>query len=85
MLKTHSPVPAEQHFILSTFAPGTTQKWLALAVVCGIVAVFVSITVGPLRGVHSERVDAFVPAYATAMLKRYAVSLTGCSMVSRDA
>jgi signal transduction histidine kinase len=67
MLKTVADVPEEQHFILSTLSPSATQKWLAFAVVCGILAVFFLITVGPLKGVHLERVDAFVPAYVTAM------------------
>src|SRR5260221_13276010 len=67
MLKTAAQVPEEQHFILSTFSPSAAQKSLAVAVVCGILVVFLLITVGPLKGVHLERVDAFVPAYVTAM------------------
>ena len=43
------------------------QKRLAFAVVVGILVVFALITFGPLKGVHLGRVDAFVPAYATAM------------------
>ena len=53
--------------MLSTLPPSATQKWLAAAVVAGIFVVFASITFGPLSGVHLRRVDAFVPAYVTAM------------------
>lgn len=67
MLKTDAVVFEGQHFILSMFAPGTAQKRLALAVVVGILVIFVLITFGPLKGVHLARVDAFVPAYAAAM------------------
>ena len=67
MLKTDAAVPEEQHFILSTLSPGPAQKWLATAVVVAILVVFALITAGPLKGVHLGRVDAFVPAYATAM------------------
>jgi ABC-type dipeptide/oligopeptide/nickel transport system permease subunit len=59
--------PEEQHFILSTLSPGPAQKRLALAVVLGLLVVCVLITAGPLSGVKPGRVDAFVPAYATAM------------------
>jgi signal transduction histidine kinase len=68
MLKTAAVVPEEQHFILSSLSPGPAQKRLAFAVVVGILGVFALITFGPLKGVHLGRVDAFVPAYAMAML-----------------
>jgi signal transduction histidine kinase len=68
MSNTHAAaVPEEQHFILSTLAPSPAQKRLALAVVLAILIVFALITFGPLKGVHPGRVDAFVPAYATAI------------------
>ena len=67
MLKPDAVVPEEQHFILSTLSPSQAQKRLALSVVVGILVVFALITVGPLKGVHLARVDAFVPAYAGAM------------------
>ncbi len=67
MLKTAAVVPEEQHFILSTLSPGPAQKRLALAVVLGLLVVFVLITAGPLKGIQLGRVDAFVPVYATAM------------------
>ena len=57
----------EQHFILSTLSPGAVQTQLALAVVGGILVVFTLLTFGPLKDAHVQRVDAFVPAYVTAM------------------
>lgn len=65
MLKT-SPAE-EQHFILSSLAPGRAQKRLALAFVLGLLLVYALITFGPLRGVHLRRVEPFVSAYVTAM------------------
>jgi hypothetical protein len=67
MLKTAAVVPEERHFILSSLSPSPAQKRLALAIVVVISVVFGSITFGPLKGVHLPRVDAFVPAYATAL------------------
>jgi signal transduction histidine kinase len=67
MLKQAAVVPEIQHFILSSLSPGPAQKWLAVAVVLGILVVFVLISAGPLKGVQLGRVDAFVPAYVTAI------------------
>ena len=67
MLKSDIVVPEEQHFILSTLSPSRAQRRMAVVVVLVIVAVFLLIAAGPLRGVHIGRIDAFVPAYATAM------------------
>jgi signal transduction histidine kinase len=59
--------PAEQHFILSSLSPGPVQKRLALAIVLSMLGVFLLISFGPLAHVKPRRVDAFVPAYVTAM------------------
>ena len=67
MPMTDAVIPQEQHFILSTSSPTAAQKGLALAVVCGILLVFLLIAFGPFKGVRLHRVDAFVPVYATAM------------------
>src|SRR5262245_20831882 len=67
MSKRDAVVPEGQHFILTSLSPGPTQKRLARAVLLGLLIVFVLITFGPLSGVHLRRVDAFVPAYVTAM------------------
>jgi signal transduction histidine kinase len=66
MLKT-AVVPAEEHFFLSTLAPGPAQKRMALVVAIGLVVVAGLITAGLLSGIQTSRVDAFVPAYLTAM------------------
>jgi signal transduction histidine kinase len=67
MLNSDAAVPKEQDFILSSLSPGPAQKRLALCIVLGLVVVFALITAGLLSGVQTSRVDAFVPAYLTAM------------------
>jgi signal transduction histidine kinase len=67
MLQTAVLVSEEAQLILSTLSPGTAQKRLALAVVVGLLIVFVLITAGPLGSIRIYPVAAFVPAYATAM------------------
>jgi signal transduction histidine kinase len=66
MTMTAVAVPEEQHFILSTLSPSVAQRRLALAVVLALLVAFV-ITAGPLGAIQPGRVDAFVPAFATAM------------------
>src|SRR5215213_1287343 len=60
-------VPEDQHFLLSTSSPGPVQRRLALVVAISIAVVFILITAGVLSGVQTNRVDAFVPAYLSAM------------------
>lgn len=60
-------VPEEQRLFLSSLSPGSAQKRLAIAVVLGILIVFVAITVGLLSGAQTRRIDAFLPAYLSAM------------------
>jgi LPXTG-motif cell wall-anchored protein len=67
MLETAPIVPEEQRLLLSNLSPGRAQKQLALAVVLAIMAVFILITVGVVSGVHTRRLDSFVPAYLTAL------------------
>jgi len=67
MLKTQARVPEEPHFTATTLAPSQAQKRLAFAVVLSLSLVFALIAEGPLKGVRLARVDAFVPAYATAL------------------
>ena len=67
MLEAVPIVPEEQRLLLSSLSPGPAQKRLALSVVLGIVVVFVLITVGLLSGVQTKRIDAFLPAYLSAM------------------
>ena len=68
MLNAQSRAPEVQHFVLSSLSPGPAQKRLALTVVIGLLIVFVLITAGLLTGVQTRRVEAFLPAYLTAML-----------------
>ncbi|KAA1014401.1 GHKL domain-containing protein [Paraburkholderia panacisoli] len=66
MAKTAAVVPEEQHFILSNLTPGPAQTRLALAVVLALLVAFFAIA-GRFSGLHLQRIDAFVPMYATAM------------------
>jgi signal transduction histidine kinase len=66
MVNTAAVVPEEHHFILATLAPSRTQSRLALAVVLALLVAFF-ITIGPLSTIQLGRIDAFVPAYATAI------------------
>src|SRR3984885_477110 len=59
-------VPEEQHFILSNLTPGRAQTRLALAVVIALLVAFFAVA-GRFSGLHLQRIDAFIPAYATAM------------------
>src|SRR4051812_3571890 len=60
-------LPEEQQFLLSSLAPGPAQKRLALAIVLVILVVFVLLITNSFSGVEPVRIDAFIPAYATAM------------------
>jgi signal transduction histidine kinase len=66
MENTATVVPEEQHFVLSSLSPGRAQRRLALAVVLALLAAYF-ITEGLLSTIQLRRIDAFVPAYATAM------------------
>ena len=67
MLKTAANVPEELELVLSSLSPGPAQKRLALALVLGLLVVFVVITAGQLSSIRARPIYAFVPAYATAM------------------
>ncbi len=66
MVKTAVAVPEGQHFILSSLSPSPAQRRLALAVLLTLLAAFL-ITEGLLSTIQLGRIEAFVPAYATAM------------------
>src|SRR5580700_905515 len=66
MVKTAAVVPEQQHFFLASLSPSPAQRRLALAVVLALLVAFF-ITAGPLSTIHLGRIDAFVPAYATAV------------------
>jgi signal transduction histidine kinase len=66
MVETAAVVPEEQQFILSSLSPRRAQRRLALAVVL-VLLVALFLAGGPLSATQVGRIDAFVPAYATAM------------------
>ncbi|MEA2918689.1 MAG: hypothetical protein QOJ15_10770 [Bradyrhizobium sp.] len=66
MTKADAIVPEERHFILSSLSPSRTQRRLAVAVVVALLVAFL-ITDALLSTIQLGRIDAFVPAYATAM------------------
>ena len=66
IVKTAAVVPEEQDFILSSLSPGRAQRRLALAVVLALLVAYF-LTEGLLSTIQLGRIDAFVPAYATAM------------------
>jgi signal transduction histidine kinase len=59
-------VPVEQQFVLSSLAPGPTQKRVALGIVVGLLVAVVLI-MGPLSGLRLGTLNSFVAIYATAM------------------
>src|SRR5215471_10272109 len=63
---TTAAAPEEQHFVLSHLSPSLAQRRLALAVVLALLVAFF-ITAGPLSTFQPGRIDAFVPAYGTAV------------------
>jgi len=59
-------VPSDQPFTLANLSPGRAQRRLALAVALGFLgALFIS--AGTLSNIQLGRIDAFVPAYGTAI------------------
>jgi hypothetical protein len=67
MVESDAVASQDRDFILSTLSPSQAQRRTALGVLVAILAVFALIAIGPFKGVHHKRVDAFVPAYVTAM------------------
>jgi signal transduction histidine kinase len=67
MVNTATAIAEEQNFILSSLSPSRAQKRLALSVVLALLVAFF-IVAGPVSTIQLGRIDAFVPAYATAMI-----------------
>src|SRR5262249_51485001 len=60
-------IPRMTHeFVLSNLSPSVAQRRLALGVVLVLLVVFV-IVAGPLWTLPLRRIDAFIPAYGTAI------------------
>ena len=68
MMKPAVIAPEEQPFTLATLPPGRAQRRAALAVVLILLLGAVFILAGELSNIQLKRIDAFVPAYGTAML-----------------
>src|SRR5258708_14560319 len=66
MVKTTVVVPEEQHFTLARLSPSKAQRRLAVAVVLALLGAFF-LAAGPLSTIQLWRIDAFVPAYGSAM------------------
>jgi Membrane-associated sensor, integral membrane domain len=58
--------PGAHEFVLSNLSPSVAQRRLALGVVLVLLVVFV-IVAGPLSALPLRRIDAFIPAYGTAI------------------
>jgi hypothetical protein len=66
MMKQAVIFQEDQPFTLASLSPGRRQRRLALAVILALLgALFV--TAGQLSAIQLERIDAFVPAYGTAI------------------
>jgi signal transduction histidine kinase len=66
MVKIANAGPQEQRLFLSDLSPGPAQKRLALVVVLALLIVLLA-AAGPLSTTHVGKIEAFVPAYTTAM------------------
>jgi signal transduction histidine kinase len=66
MMKTAVLAPEDQQFTLASVSPSRPQRRLALAVVLALLAALF-VLAGPLSNVQLARIDAFVPAYGTAI------------------
>jgi hypothetical protein len=66
MMKPAVIVPEDQPFTLANLSPGRPQRRLALVVALAFLgALFIS--AGTLSNIQLRRIDAFVPAYGTAI------------------
>ena len=65
-MKNSAPSPDDQELILSNVSPGPAQRRLALGVVLVLLVCSVGLA-GPLSTQPLGRIDAFVPAYGTAI------------------
>jgi signal transduction histidine kinase len=67
MVITATTVAEEHNFIIANLSPSRAQTRLALSVVLALLVAFV-IVAGPISTIQLGQIDAFVPAYATAMI-----------------
>lgn len=67
MVNTSTAIAEEKNFILSSLSPSRAQKRLALSVVLALLGALF-IVAGPVSNIQLGQIDAFVPAYGTAMI-----------------
>jgi hypothetical protein len=67
MMETPFPPPEEQDFVLTSLAPSSAQKRVALALVLFLLVAFF-ISAGPLSTLQPVIIEAFFPIYVIAML-----------------
>jgi signal transduction histidine kinase len=65
-METSAPAPAGQEFVLANLSPNPAQRRLALGLVLVLLVGFV-IAAGPLSKLPLIQIDAFIPAYGTAI------------------
>ena len=75
----NAPMPrttivAEEHFTFSIEAATQAQKRFVLAVVLGLFVAPFLLLLGPFSNIQTDRVDAFIPAYAMAMIVTDAIT-----------
>jgi signal transduction histidine kinase len=66
MVNTATVIAEERDFILSSLSPGQAQRRFALSVALALLVAFF-IMAWPLSSIQLGRIDAFVPAYSTAL------------------
>jgi hypothetical protein len=66
MVQIAAPLIEAEQFVVASLPPGLAQRRLAGAVVMALFIAFF-ITAGPLSSVQLPQIEAFMPAYATAM------------------
>jgi signal transduction histidine kinase len=66
MMKSAVIVPEDQQFTLASVSPSLLQRRFAVAVVLALLAALF-VLAGPLSNLQLARIDAFVPAYGTAI------------------
>jgi signal transduction histidine kinase len=67
-------IPEEDSLVLSNLSPGPAQKRLAFALALSILGVSVLVISGLFSNIRLGQVDAFVPAYASAMIVSDAIT-----------
>jgi signal transduction histidine kinase len=67
IMEKSAATPDDQELILSNLSPSPAQRRLAVGLVLGLLACSVGLAISPLSTQPLGRIDAFMPAYATAI------------------